>query len=90
MVKLSTQELLGQRETGETICGDKLNTSSDFAGGCGRGVSYLGGLAGFDTFIPVAQSALCTSGMAMVYTGFLSAVKNSVQSVKKSFVVVSP
>lgn len=53
-------------------------------------MSYLGGLAGFDTFIPVAQSALCTSGMAMVYAGFLSALKNSVQSVKTSFVVVSP
>lgn len=53
-------------------------------------MSYLGGLAGFDTFIPVAQSASCTSGVAMVYAGFLSAMKNSVQSVKTSFVVVSP
>lgn len=78
-LKPSTQELPGQWETGETICGDELNTSSAFAGARGRGVSYLRDLAGFDTFVAVAESASCTNGMGMVYRGFLSAVKSNVQ-----------
>lgn len=89
-VKPSAQEVPGQRENGETICGDKLNTSSAFAGGFGRGVSYLMGLAGFDAFVPVAESASRADGVGMVYRGFLSAVRNNVQSMKASFIVVSP
>lgn len=67
-----------------------MNTSSAFAGGCERGASYLKFLAGFDTSVPVAESASCTSRMGTVYRGFLSAVKNNVQHMKTSFTVVSP
>lgn len=82
--KPSTQEVPGQRETGETICGDELDTSSVFAGGFGRGWSYL------ETLVPVTESAWYRNGVGIVYGGFLGVMKNNVQSMKTYLIVVNP
>lgn len=59
-------------------CGDELNITSAFAMGFGRGMSFLRGLAGFNTFISIAESTSSTNGTGVVYAGFLRGVKNNV------------